>query len=57
MHVQHATGQAKFWLEPAVALAQNHGLGHRQISMAFRLLKENEDEVRAAWKDHFYRRG
>jgi hypothetical protein len=55
--VQHATGQAKFWLEPAVELAQDHGLGHRQISVAFRLLKENEDEVRAAWEDHFYRRG
>jgi hypothetical protein len=50
VHVQHATGQAKFWLEPVVALAQNYGLGHRQISAAFRLLKENEDKIRAAWE-------
>jgi len=57
VHVQHATGQAKFWLEPVVELAQNYGLGHRQISAAFRLLKENEDEIRAAWKNHFGRRG
>ena len=29
VHVQHATGQAKFWLEPVVELAHNcgHGLG------------------------------
>ena len=38
-------------------LAHNDGLGHRQISAAFRLLKENEDEIRAAWEDHFGRRG
>ena len=56
MHVQHATGQAKFWLEPVVSLAQNYGLGHRLVATAFRLLKENEDEIRAAWKDHFGRR-
>jgi len=55
--LQHATGYAKFWLEPVVELAQNDGLGHRQVSKAFRLIKENEDEIRAAWKDHFDRRG
>jgi hypothetical protein len=57
VHVQHTAGQANFWLEPAVELAQNCGLSHHQISTAFRLLKENEDEIRAAWKDHFNRRG
>jgi len=57
VHVQHSNGQAKFWLEPDVQLAQNYGLGHRQVSTAFRLIKENEDEIRAAWEDHFDRRG
>jgi hypothetical protein len=56
VHVQHATGQAKFWLEPVVSLAQNYGLGHSLVATAFRLLKENEDEIRAAWEDHFGRR-
>jgi len=37
--VQHSNGQAKFWLEPDVQLAQNYGLGHRQVSTAFRLIK------------------
>jgi hypothetical protein len=37
VHVQHATGGAKVWLEPVVELAQNHGLGHRQVSTAFQL--------------------
>jgi hypothetical protein len=57
VHVQRSNGQAKFWLEPDAQLAQNYGLGHRQVSTAFRLIKENEDEIRAAWEDHFDRRG
>jgi ribosomal protein S18 acetylase RimI-like enzyme len=57
VHVQHSNGQAKFWLEPEVQFAQDYGLGYRQISTAFRLIKENEDEIRVAWEDHFDRRG
>jgi hypothetical protein len=52
-HVEHPGGQAKFWLEPRVALAQNYGLGHRQISTAFSLIMEHENEIRAAWQEHF----
>lgn len=26
VHVQHAEGEAKFWIEPEVALAMNYGL-------------------------------
>jgi hypothetical protein len=57
VNVQHETGQAKFWLEPEVELAQNYSLGHHQLSLAFRLIKEHKDEIRAAWQDHFNRRG
>jgi hypothetical protein len=31
VHVSCADGEAKFWLEPAVAMAQNYGLSDRQI--------------------------
>ena len=27
VHVQHASGEAKFWLEPQVELANDYGLG------------------------------
>lgn len=57
VHAQHAIGQAKFWLEPEVELAQNYGLGQRRVSTAYRLIKEHEDEIRAAWESHFDRRG
>ena len=53
MHVHHATGEAKFWLEPTIVLAQNHGLSRRSIATALRLVREHENEIRAAWERHF----
>lgn len=53
VHVHRADGEAKFWLEPQIELAQNYGLTKRQLSVAHRLIKEHEDEIRAAWKAHF----
>ena len=46
VHVQHATGEAKFWLEPRVELAQTHGLSATRIKRALETLKEHEDEIR-----------
>jgi hypothetical protein len=53
VHVHSSNGEAKFWLEPKMELAQNYGLTSRQINKAFRLIGEHEDEIRAAWKVHF----
>ena len=53
VHVQHADGEAKFWLEPKIKLAQNYGLSWRQVATALRLVEKNQDEIRAAWEEHF----
>lgn len=55
VHVQHATGEAKFWLEPVIELAQNYGLNPSRLATARRLIREYEDEIRATWKAHFGR--
>ena len=55
IHAQHATGEAKFWIEPAIELAQNYGLSARGVATALRLIREHEDEIRAAWQAHFGR--
>jgi len=55
VHVQHATGEAKVWLEPGVAVAQNHGLSPTRLVTVVRLVEEHRDEIRAAWKVHFGR--
>ena len=53
VHVQCASGEAKFWLEPVVHLAQNHGLDARQLRATCRLIEEHADEIRRAWARHF----
>ena len=55
VHVYHAEGEAKFWLEPRVELAANYGLSRRRIASALRLVLEHEDEIRNAWAAHFGR--
>jgi hypothetical protein len=55
IHVQHATGEAKFWLTPEVKLAMNHGLKESQIATAKKLIMENYYEIRKAWETHFSR--
>ena len=57
IHVHHQTGEAKFWLEPEIAVAQNYGLSRARLNTALGLVKEHEDEIRTAWQTHFGRRG
>ena len=55
VHVHHETGEAKFWLEPEIAVAQNYGLSPARLAAALRLVEEREDEMRTAWQTHFSR--
>lgn len=55
VHVQGSGGEAKFWLEPEIELAQNYGMSRRSIASALRLIREHEGEIRSAWKAHFRR--
>jgi hypothetical protein len=55
VHVQGSSGEAKFWLEPQIELAQNYRLNTRQVNELLQLVKEHEDEIRDAWHAHFTR--
>ena len=55
VHVQSPDGEAKFWLEPDVALAQNCGLKSQALIEAMRLVRDHERGIRAAWFTHFGR--
>jgi hypothetical protein len=55
VHVQSPDGEAEFWLEPVIAVAQNQGLNGRSIFEALRLVREHEQEIRRAWHAHFDR--
>lgn len=51
--VQGQTGEAKFWLEPRIELAQFIGLSQRDIALALKLVMEHEDDIHSAWHRHF----
>ena len=53
VHVHAADGEAKLWLEPEIALAQNYGLTDQQIRTVKKLVEDHADEIRKAWKAHF----
>jgi hypothetical protein len=53
VHVHCPDGEAKFWLEPKIALAQNLGLSGRQLRQAQTLVERHADEIRDAWRKHF----
>ena len=53
VHVQGQNGEAKFWLEPQIELAQHVGLSRREINEAFHLVQDHENEIRNAWFKHF----
>jgi len=53
VHVQHASGEAKFWLEPQVELAADYGLGAIRINAAHKIIEEHVDDIRSAWAKHF----
>lgn len=57
MHVHVLAGkhEAKFWLEPAIELAHNHGLRPKQLKKARRLIEEHQNEIEAHWQRHFGR--
>ncbi|MCK4599581.1 DUF4160 domain-containing protein [Candidatus Bipolaricaulota bacterium] len=53
VHVYCTNGEAKFWIEPEVILAKNHGLSGSQITELTCVAKEHRDEIENAWKKHF----
>jgi hypothetical protein len=53
VHVQCPDGEAKFWLEPAIALAHNYGLSGQQVRAAQQLVEAHAEEIRSAWRKHF----
>lgn len=53
VHVHCGHGEAKFWLEPGIELAENYGLRSGEIQTARTLIEEHEDEIRDAWLRHF----
>lgn len=53
VHAMHADGEAKYWLEPQISLAQNHGLSARALKEVEAMVRAHEQEIRDARNEHF----
>lgn len=49
MHVDRENRSAKFWLDPDVALAANHGYSRRELRDIERIMSEHLEPLRHEW--------
>jgi len=55
VHVISGDGEAKFWIEPDIELANNYGYSRQQLKEIEALVEGHRDELVSAWLQHFGR--
>lgn len=55
VHVFSPEGEAKFWLEPVIALSESYGLNAKQLKSIQKIVEERKNEIEKYWKKHFKR--
>ena len=53
IHVVSGDGEAKYWLEPKIELANNYHYSRRHLKEIESIVKGNYRELTRAWKQHF----
>ena len=53
VHVTSPDGEAKFWMEPVIALATYTGFSKRQLTIIQKSIERHKNEINKAWKEHF----
>jgi hypothetical protein len=53
IHVNCADGEAKYWLEPTIALTRNSGLSPPQLTKIKEIVEAHENELINASNSHF----
>lgn len=53
VHISSPDGEAKFWIEPVVALADFSGYSQRQLKELVKVVESHAKEISKAWKQHF----
>lgn len=53
IHVASSEGEAKFWLQPKIELANNRGISSREITVLANIIERRVDEIAAAWRERF----
>lgn len=53
VHVRSGDGDAKFWLEPVVRLADSDGLDARTLKELLGVVEKNVGLIERTWNEHF----
>ena len=53
VHVHCGGGEAKFWLEPRIELANNFRLTPNQLKEIEQIIEAHHHELKHAWQKHF----
>ncbi len=56
VHVVSGDGEAKFWLEPEIELAQNTKYSRKQLKEIESRIEVHYHEITNAWQKYFERR-
>jgi hypothetical protein len=53
IHVARHGADAKFWLDPDIRLAHNHGYNAAELRQIKKIVAQNVQILRDAWDDNF----
>ncbi len=53
VHVRKGTQIAKFWLEPAVQLAESYGFSAPELNKLAGIVQNRKKDIKEAWNEHF----
>lgn len=53
IHIISGDGEAKFWLEPDIKLANNYKYSNKQLRDITQLIEEHHHEFIEAWQKYF----
>ena len=55
IHVQTPDGEAKFWMEPEIELAESIKLNAKEINRLKKIAEEHQEEIIHEWNNHHKR--
>ena len=56
VHVECSEGEAKFWIEPIISLANYYGLNKHQLKAIQGLVERHKNAIIKEWERHFNKR-
>ena len=56
IHIECTDGEAKFWIEPIIALANCYRLNPKQLNEIQKIVDKHKNEIIKEWENYFGKR-